>query len=147
MISSIQQWFKNQVEADSNNSQHTVELATAVLLYEVVRADHSFEKVEQETYRKQLEGHFNLSSAELESLCELSQAEADEAADYQQFTSVINDIYGPEEKRAVLDSLWTVAYADHELSPEEDYTIRKIADLLYIPHSQFIQSKLSVKSD
>ena len=102
MISSIQEWFKNHLEADN-------------------------------------------TGAELETLCQLSQSQADNAADYQQFTRVINDIYGLKEKRAVLDSLWTVAYADHELSPDEEYTIRKIADLLYIPHNQFIQSKLSVK--
>jgi uncharacterized tellurite resistance protein B-like protein len=77
----------------------------------------------------------------------LSQSKADSAADYQQFTRVLNDIYDAEAKRSVLDSLWSVAYSDHELSPDEDYTIRKIADLLYIPHSQFIQSKLSIKPD
>jgi uncharacterized tellurite resistance protein B-like protein len=145
MIASIQEWFKNHLETDNNDSQHTIELATAVLLYEVMRADHKLEQLEENSYRKQLKKHFSLSGTELETLCQLSQSKADDAADYQQFTRVINDIYGADEKRAVLDSLWSVAYADHKLSPDEDYTIRKIADLLYIPHSQFIQSKLSVK--
>lgn len=149
MIASIQEWFKSHLEIDNNNNdnQHTIELATAVLLYEVMRADHKFEQLEQDSYRKQLEKHFSLSEVELETLCQLSQSKADGAADYQQFTRVINDKYGADEKRAVLDSLWSVAYADHQLSPDEDYTIRKIADLLYIPHSQFIQSKLSIKPD
>ncbi|AGH45450.1 tellurite resistance TerB family protein [Paraglaciecola psychrophila] len=147
MINSIQEWFKDQLETDNNDTQHTIELATAVLLYEVMRADHKFEQLEQNSYRNQLKNHFSLSGTELEILCKLSQSKADDAADYQQFTRVINDIYGADEKRAVLDSLWSVAYADHELSPDEDYTIRKIADLLYIPHSQFIQSKLSIKPD
>jgi uncharacterized tellurite resistance protein B-like protein len=145
MISSIQEWFKNHLETNNSDSEHTIELATAVLFYEVMRADHKFEQLEQDSFRKQLDKHFSLSEIELENLCQLSQSKADGAADYQQFTRVINDIYDLKEKRAVLDSLWTVAYADHELSPDEDYTIRKIADLLYIPHSQFIQSKLSVK--
>lgn len=147
MISSIQEWFKNQLETNENDTQHTIELATAVLLYEVMRSDNMFEQLEQVSYRKQLNKHFSLSGAELESLCLLSQTQAEEAVDYQQFTRVINDSYRAEEKRAVLDSLWAVAYADHQLSRDEDYTIRKIADLLYIPHSQFIQSKLSIKPD
>lgn len=145
MISSIQEWFKGHLEADNGDSQHTIELATAVLLYEVMRADNKFDQLEQDSYRKQLENHFTLTGNELETLCTLSQSHADEATDYQQFTRVLNDLYGLKEKRAVLDSLWSVAYADHELSPDEEYTIRKIADLLYIPHNQFIQSKLSVK--
>ena len=145
MIASIQEWFKNHLEADNGDNQHTIELATAVLLYEVMRADHKFENLEQYSYRQQLEKHFSLTGSELETLCQLSQSQAEGAADFQQFTRVINELCGANEKRAVLDSLWTVAYADHELSPDEDYTIRKIADLLYIPHSQFIQSKLSIK--
>jgi uncharacterized tellurite resistance protein B-like protein len=147
MIASIQEWFKCYLDSENNDSQHTIELATAVLLYEVMRADHKFEQQEQDSYRKQLETHFSLSEDELEALCQLSQSKADSAADYQQFTKVINATYGADEKRAVLDSLWSVAYADLELSPDEDYTIRKIADLLYISHSQFIQSKLSIKPD
>jgi uncharacterized tellurite resistance protein B-like protein len=59
MIASIQQWFKNQLEIENSDSQHTVELATAVLFYEVMRADHKFEKLEQDSYRKQLEKHFS----------------------------------------------------------------------------------------
>ena len=147
MLSNIQEWFKNQLDADNRDNQHTIELATAVLLYEVMRADHKFAQLEQDSYRKQLKKHFSLSETELETLCHTSQTQAENAADYQQFTRVINDLYGPKEKRAVLDSLWSVAYADHELSPDEDYIIRKIADLLYIPHNQFIQSKLSIKPD
>lgn len=143
----IQEWFKSHLDNNNSHTQHTIELATAVLLYEVMRADNKLEHLEQDSYRNQLEKHFSLNGSALETLCQLSQSQAETAADYQQFTRVINDIYDPEEKRAVLDSLWSVAYADHELSPDEDYTIRKIADLLYIPHSQFIQSKLSIKPD
>lgn len=147
MLSSIQDWFTGQFEKQDSASKHSIELATAVLLYEVMRADHKFEKQEQVSYIEQLKQHFSLSSTELEALTELTQTKSDNAADYHQFTSVINDLYNAEQKRAVLDSLWAIAYADHELSPEEDYTIRKIAELLYIPHSQFIQSKLSIKPD
>ena len=145
MISSVQEWFKSHLETDDSNSQHTIELATAVLLFEVLRANNKFEQLEHDSYRRQLEKHFTLTSTELETLCQFGQSHADEATDFQQFTRVINDLYGLKEKREVLDSLWSVAYADHELSPDEEYTIRKIADLLYIPHNQFIQSKLSIK--
>lgn len=147
MITSIQEWFKKQLDPENLDNQHSIELATAVLLYEVMRADNKFEQLEEECYRQQLEQHFSLSETELTALCQLSQSQAEDAADYQQFTRVINDVYDLQEKRAVMDSLWSVAYADHQLSPDEDYTIRKIADLLYIPHSEFIQSKLSIKPD
>lgn len=146
MLKNIQDWFKTQFEIQKiDNQNDSIELATAVLFYEVMRADREFTETEQLTYREQLSKHFSLDEQALQNLCDLTKIKAENAVDYRQFTSTLNDIYGPEQKRCILDSLWTLAYADHELSPDEDYTIRKIADLLYIPHSQFIQSKLASK--
>ncbi|KXI30620.1 tellurite resistance TerB family protein [Paraglaciecola hydrolytica] len=148
MLKNIQEWFKTQIQNTSASEEvNTIELATAVLFYEVMRADREFTELEQSSYRQQLNKHFSLSENELQTLCDMTKVKAENAVDYQQFTKVLNELFKPEQKRSILDSLWTLAYADHVLSPEEDYTIRKIADLLYIPHSQFIQSKLSVQPD
>jgi uncharacterized tellurite resistance protein B-like protein len=37
--------------------------------------------------------------------------------------------------------LWQVAYADGSLDPYEEALVRKIADLIYVPHREFIQAK------
>lgn len=146
MLKNIQEWFKGQWENQSTEIENNnIELATAVLFYEVIRADREFTESEELSYREQLIKHFSLSDTELENLCDMTKLKAENSVDYRQFTKVLNDIYSPEQKRSILDSLWSLAYSDHVLSPDEDYTIRKIADLLYIPHSQFIQSKLAVQ--
>lgn len=148
MYKQIQNWFTSQWEINAQTEQNNnIELATAVLLYEVMRADREFAESEQISYRQQLNQHFSLSDSELEQLCIMSQDQAEDAVDFQQFTSVLNEWCQPEQKRAILDSLWTVAFADRVLTPDEDYTIRKIAELLYIPHSQFIQSKLAIQGN
>ena len=41
----------------------------------------------------------------------------------------------------VIKSLWAVAHADNIIDKYEDYTIRKIADLLYVRHEDFIIAK------
>ena len=147
MLKNIQEWFKGQWDDTSTSDDvNSLEIATAVLFYEVIRADREFTELEERSYREQLTKHFSLSESELQTLCDLTKVKAENAVDYQQFTKVLNDLYSPEQKRSILDSLWTLAYADHELSPDEDYTIRKIADLLYLSHSQFIQSKLAMQS-
>ena len=38
--------------------------------------------------------------------------------------------------------MWAVAHADNEVHPHEEYVIRKVADLLYVSHSDFIRGKL-----
>jgi len=148
MYRQIQNWFNSQWDLNAQTEQNNnIELATAALLYEVMRADREFTESEQKSYRQQLTEHFTLSDIELEQLCKMSQDHAEDAVDFQQFTRVLNGRCQPEQKRAILDSLWSVAFADRVLSPEEDYTIRKIAELLYIPHSQFIQSKLTIQKN
>ena len=144
MLKNLTQWFQNQFEQpEQDTPASTVELATAVLLYEIMRADHKFEDSEREVYRSALTSKFSLSTQALEELMEMTKQQSDYAADFQQFTRVLNDKCNAKEKRAILDSLWQVAYADKHIDAHEEHLIRRIADLLYIPHSQFIQSKLS----
>ena len=51
----------------------------------------------------------------------------------------------PEQKERLIEHLWEVAYADGELHPYEEHLVRKIADLLYVPHDAFIAAKLRAK--
>ena len=39
-----------------------------------------------------------------------------------------------------------LAYADAVLDKYEEYTIRKIAELIYVSHGDFIQAKMAVKN-
>ncbi len=41
--------------------------------------------------------------------------------------------------------LATVAYADGKLGKYEEHLIRQVADLIYVPHQEYIRSKLAVK--
>ena len=48
-----------------------------------------------------------------------------------------------EQKRDLLAMMWRVAMADNEISRYEEHVIRKVADLLYVPHGDFIAAKQS----
>ncbi|MGD8559291.1 MAG: TerB family tellurite resistance protein, partial [Gammaproteobacteria bacterium] len=65
---------------------------------------------------------------------------------YYEFTSLINDEFTPADKAQIIELMWQVAYADDELEKYEEALVRKIADLLYVPHTQFIAAKHRVKS-
>jgi uncharacterized tellurite resistance protein B-like protein len=45
-----------------------------------------------------------------------------------------------------MEGCWHVALSDAVLDKYEEYSIRKIADWLYVSHSEFIRSKEIVKS-
>ena len=145
MLKKVSEWFALQVASvPEEKAAHTVELATAVLLVEIMRADEKLQEEETAVFFTRLKSLFSLSQTELDSLYNLSVEHADEAADFVQFTRVINTHCSNQEKRKILDSLWHVALSDGFVDPNEEHLIRRIADLMHMPHSQFIQSKLSV---
>lgn len=147
MFHQISQWFEQQIQSQSQkeqSSEYSVKLATSVLLYEIMRADDQFDEREEQVLQKRLADKFSMSDGQVQELMSQCQSVASEAADFHQFTKVLNDQFQMEQKVKVLDALWDIAFADKQLDPEEEYLIRKIADLLYIPHSEYIQSKLKI---
>jgi len=127
-----------------NEPAYTVELATAALLSEIVNADNQVTETEREEYEKQLRKHVNVDDDAMALLLKRGQETADDAIDLVHFTQVLNKHCDADERVRVVKSLWSIAYADESLAPLEESTIRQIADLLYVPHSQYIKTKLDV---
>jgi uncharacterized tellurite resistance protein B-like protein len=71
----------------------------------------------------------------------LAEQQRKQATDYFQFTSLINKEYSLEQKVRLIESLWKIAFIDGVLDMNEEYLVRKIADLLHVPHTAFIMAK------
>ena len=48
---------------------------------------------------------------------------------------------------ALVAQMWQLAFADGELDALEEHRIRRLADLLYVSHGDFIRTKLEVMPD
>ena len=131
----------NDGDIDHNQVMH---LASAALLLEVSRADFDIQDEELNSIANSLTARFNFSKQEAANLIELARTEQDSHVSIHPFVKIINDGCSADEKKLLLEDLWRVAYADDKLDKYEEYQLRKIADLLYIPHSVFIQTKLKV---
>ena len=127
-------------------SDHQKQLAVAALLVEVAIADHQFSEVELRNLGLILERKFSLSRDELAELISLAKSETNHATSLHQFTQLINHYCTTEEKFKLMKAMWEMAYADGELDKYEDYIIRKVADLIYVSHSEFIRAKSLVKA-
>jgi uncharacterized tellurite resistance protein B-like protein len=148
MLAAIKAFLlQHLVVPDSNSASSPVErtrLAAAALLVEVVRADSQFTAQERASLFAAAARKFQLAPTQAQELIALAEAEANEATDLYQFTAEINRAYSPEQKLALLEELWRAAYADEVIHHDEEYVIRKIADLIHLPHSAFIATKLRV---
>lgn len=124
---------------------HAIAIATAALLLEVARVDGGIDAQERDAVMAALRAKFGVTDDEAARLSQLAQEEAAQASDYYQFTSLINERFSPEQKARVVEILWQVAYIDRKLDAYEEHFIRKIADLLYVPHAVYIATKLRVR--
>ena len=147
MFRSIADFIQEKISKNSDHEvdeQQILHLASAALLLEVSRADFDIQDEELVEIANSLSERFNFSNDEVSNLINLARTEQDSHVSIHPFVKIINESCNEEEKKILLEDLWRVAYADNKLDKYEEYQIRKIADLLYIPHSVFIQTKLSV---
>jgi uncharacterized tellurite resistance protein B-like protein len=107
----------------------------------MMRADHDEHPGEQVALEQALKKTFSLSEDETRRLSDLAQRESAESVSLYQFTSLINDHFSPADKIRVVEMLWQVAYADDHLDRYEEALVRKIAELIHVPHRDFIQAK------
>ena len=146
MLKSILDFFDQNLAPSDRpaGKRHTLELATATLLAEVMRLE-GVEPQERAAVLAGVRSQFRLEPGEAEELVRLAEEEAKDATDYYQFTSLIRQSYAQEDRQAIVELLWRVAYADEHLSAHEMHVVRKIADLLYVPHTAYIAAKMRAK--
>ena len=143
MLKSIRDFFERNIAPGSDRapSRHTIELATAALLVEVVRCDAGVTADERRSVEAAVRGKFGLSPDEAETLIRLAEEEVAQANDLFQFTSLVNRDFTQEQKLRVIELMWRAALADARVSAHEQHALRRIAELLHIPHGDYIAAK------
>lgn len=145
MLRAIQDFFSDKIDPGHRTVEkadhHRLQVATGALLIEMTRMDAETTEEERLTIVGSLRTKFDLTSEETRDLMDLAEAEASEAIDYHQFTSLIKTGFSPEQKEKVIEYLWLVAMSDGEVDKHEEYLVRKIAGLIGVPHGPFIAAK------
>ena len=137
--------LSGQVEQVPESREHGIQLATALLLIEVARADYETDLTEDEEIVALLRNSFALDDEELALLVEEARAESDHSASLQAFTRTLHEQLTVSEKHHVIEMLWRVAFADLHLDKHEDHLVRKVAGLLYISHGDMIRIRNKVR--
>ncbi|NIR30565.1 MAG: TerB family tellurite resistance protein [Gammaproteobacteria bacterium] len=146
MLRAIQQFFDTHISSATDRSEreraeHGYQLATAALLFEVSRADYDVKGAERDTVKAAVQRAFGLTCGETAELVRLAELEAEQSISLHEFTTLINGHFSRAEKQHIVELLWQVAYADGDIDKYEEHLIRKVADLIHLPHRAFIQAK------
>ncbi|MFW5443612.1 MAG: TerB family tellurite resistance protein [Methylococcaceae bacterium] len=147
MLNQIKLFFDQHIALPSPDqlSEENIQLACAALFIEMMHIDDIVHADEHEMILNRMREIFSLSFDQANDLISIATQQRQQATDYYQFTSLINKAYTQEQKITLIKSLWQIAYADGELDMHEEHMVRKLADLLHVPHLQFIKTKNQVK--
>lgn len=150
VIAQLKQFFKTNLTLDAGRSvpanEHTHQLTTAALLIEVSRADFELNDVEKDSIIKALSNTFALNTVDLDTLITMAEEQVQHSTSLYQLTRLVNDFYSYDEKLALISSMWQVAFADDNLDRYETHLIRKVANLTYVTHADFIRLKHTVSA-
>lgn len=151
MIDDIKRFFTETLLPENGDgdtagsSARGIEHATAALLIELSKTDFEQHNEEEALIIETLTRVFDLDQHALDELIEWAENATNEAHDLYQFTSLVNEYYGNENKRKLLENLWKVAFADGRIDRYEEHFIRRVTDLINLPHSDFIKAKIAAR--
>jgi uncharacterized tellurite resistance protein B-like protein len=130
---------KNQLEVLVEDN--SVLLSAIALLLEVSLADEIMDISEVETLKDVLLKEFDVDQTKIDDLISNAKKNQNSSTSLYEFTRKINDDYKFDDKKNLILSMWKIAFADGNIDKYEEYVIRKVSDLIYISHPDFIESK------
>ncbi len=147
MLEKLRRLFDPAGDSVQADPQRQVQLAATALLLEVSHADHDVDQQEIDSVLEIASKAFALDQQELKKFFTEAELQKQASTSLYEFTDLINRHYDENKKVALIEQLWRVAYADGDLDRYEEHTIRKVAELIYVSHSDFIRSKHSVAAE
>ena len=105
-------------------------LALTALLVRIAKSDNDYAPEEMALIDRITAARYGLSPFEAAGLRSQAESLEAEAPDTVRFTRAIKDAVAYEDRRAVVEALWSVVLADGERAEEEDALLRLVANLL-----------------
>jgi len=146
MIAAIQVLLRKHLSMEAGAAdarESTLQGAAAALLMEIASADDHISHDELHAIRRIVGETFAISTEQAASISRDAERRQDEVTSLYPFTRLLTSECSMDERVEIVHRLWEVAYVDGCIDAHEEHLIRKIADLLYVPHSQFIRGKLA----
>lgn len=130
--------------SSSKSKEANILFSVTVLLTEIMHADHELSAHEKHLITSILSKQYDLADNDALSLFDKADKLMQGAVSLHEHTSLVNESFKYHEKLELINYLWQVAYADNMLDKYEEHLIRRLADLLYISHSDYIKEKHAV---
>jgi uncharacterized tellurite resistance protein B-like protein len=146
----IWQQLQNKLGMESTGedpeASQVLEYAAAALLIEMCDSDLERNQRELDAVRQALQETYALSDEEINQLIERATREGHQQVSFYPHVAVINEICSLEQKVLIVEQLWRVAFSDGRLDKYEEHYLRKLCDLIHVPHRVFLQARHRIEN-
>jgi len=126
-------------------SERELQVATAVLLVQALRADLRIKEGETEVVVAGLEEVLGLEPGEALALVKVAAQHARSSEAMSAALTALDRSLTRLQRVQLVEWLWKIAFADAELVSQEEYLIRKVSDLLSLSTADLIEAKVRAK--
>lgn len=151
MLKRIKKVLRNFSTAPDKFSEEdeseSVKFAVAILLVEVMYADHEMDERETSMVMQILQKQFELDEASARSLFSKADEQVKDVVPLHQYTSYLGAKLSYEDKQTFMTNMWRVVYADDQVDKYEEHLVRRVADLIHVRHKDFIKAKHRAQQD
>ncbi len=144
IIGAIGRWVDvvfPSAQTTEQNERLALRRACCGLLFEVARLESEHPALKRAVVAQILAEIFSMRPDETAALTAACDSKTDRYTSYFAPVALINKRWSPQQKVQLVEHLWRVALADGTLDMYEEHLVRKLADLLYVSHTDFILAK------
>ncbi|MFD1215524.1 tellurite resistance TerB family protein [Microbulbifer celer] len=122
-----------------------VRMISAALMAEIATADRKVDEREHAALVSLLQDHYGLDVDTAQSMVETALKDRHEATSLYEFTQTVNSNFSERDKYQLVKQMWQVAFADGEIDAFEEHLIRRVAELIYLPHGLFTRARAEAR--
>lgn len=141
MIERLKQFFATTTDKPEKPDPHQLTVAATALMVQLSRVDNNEDDAELKTIVDCAVRSHEVTREEAGEILEDALSQADDSTSLYEFTGLINEQLDQQEKQALLESIWRVAFADGRIDKYEEHLIRRMADLLHLNHREYMQAR------
>ncbi|MCO1335828.1 TerB family tellurite resistance protein [Microbulbifer sp. OS29] len=147
MLQQIRKLFEQigcSADVEARDEQD-VRMISAALLVEVATVDQKLDQCERDTLTQLLCQHYALDLTSATEIVNEAIAQRDRATSLFEFTQAVNDQFTERDKYLLIRQMWQVAFSDDVIEAFEEHLIRRVAELIYLPHGLFTKARAEAR--
>lgn len=139
------QWPRAADAAAAPITNRRLQLASAVLMVAVVRADHESRQDEHRAVERAVGRALDLHEEGAALVVRVAEEALERGVSFGVLLQELARECSLDQKRELVESLWRIAFSDAELAGHEEYLVRKVASQLGLSTADLVETKVRAR--